>query len=98
MYIENTNKTLSQNGLWKLNTDGTGLTRLTTAPGQECADLEFPSEWPQIISNGQSYALRISQVPVTALMVGSLNGGASTTFATLKLSDGIMFLVGWAMM
>ncbi len=100
MYIENTDNNLSQNGLWKLNTDGSGLTRLTTAPGKECADLEFPTEWPQIISHGQSYALRISQEqgPFTALLVGSLNGGAQTTFATLNLSEGIMFLVGWAMM
>lgn len=100
MYIENTDNYLSQNGLWKLNKDGSGLTRLTTAPGEECADLEFPTEWPQIISHGQSYALRISQEqgPFTALLVGSLNGGAQTTFATLNLSEGIMFLVGWVMM
>ncbi|HEX9131986.1 MAG TPA: hypothetical protein VF844_06815 [Ktedonobacteraceae bacterium] len=56
--------------------------------------------WPQIIRHGQSYALRISQEqrPFTALLVGSLNGGAPTTFATLNLSEGIMFLVGWTTM
>ena len=102
MYIENTNNALDQNGLWKLKTVGSGLTRLTTVPGQKYGDLELPAQWPQIVSNSQSYALRISQdqnqVPATALMVGTLNGGTPTTFASVKLEDGIMFLVGWAML
>jgi WD40 repeat protein len=94
MYIENTGGDFSQNGLWKINTDGSGLTRLTTAAGQRCADLEYAVEWPQIISNGQSYALRTNE----SLMVGSLNGGVPRTFETMSISEGILILVGMVMM
>jgi len=51
-------------------------------------------EWPQIISNGQSYALRTNE----SLMVGFLNGGAPTMFETMSISEGILNLVGMAMM
>src|SRR6266446_3985356 len=94
MYIENTGGDFSQNGLWRINTDGSALTRLTTAAGQRCADREYAVEWPQIISNGQSYALRANE----SLMVGSLNGGVPTTFETMSISEGILNLVGMAMM
>jgi eukaryotic-like serine/threonine-protein kinase len=94
MYIENTGGDFSQNGLWKINTDGSGLTRLTTAAGQRCADREYAVEWPQIISNGQSYALRANE----SLMVGSLNGGAPRTFESMSISEGILNLVGMVMM
>ncbi len=94
MYIENTGGDFSQNGLWKINTDGSGLTRLTTVPGQRCADLEYAVEWPQIISNGQSYALRANE----SLMVGSLNSGAPTTFETRQGDDENLILVGMVMM
>ncbi len=94
MYIENTGGDFSQNGLWRINTDGSALTRLTTTAGQRCADREYAVEWPQIISNGQSYALRANE----SLMVGSLNGGVPTTFETMSISEGILNLVGMAMM
>ncbi|HEV2579266.1 MAG TPA: hypothetical protein VGT44_00320, partial [Ktedonobacteraceae bacterium] len=96
LYIENTQGDLSQNGLWKLKSDGTGLTRLTTVGGQLCSDLGYPATWPQITSNSQFYALRqIDPVSFySALQVGSLNGGAPTTFATKSASVGIMSLVG----
>src|SRR5258707_4641623 len=94
MYIENTGGDFSQNGLWKINTDGSGLTRLTTAAGQRCADREYAVEWPQIISNGQSYALRTYETANESLMVGSLNGGGPTSFETRSIIEGIVNMVG----
>lgn len=94
MSIENTEGDFSQNGLWKINTDGSGLTRLTTAAGQRCAELAYAVEWPQIISDGQSYALRTNE----SLMVGSLHGGVPKTFETMSLSEGMLILVGMVRM
>ena len=98
MYIENTGGDFSQNGLWKINTDGSGLTRLTMAPGQRCADREYAVEWPQIISNGQSYALRTNETGNESLMVGSLNSGVPRMFETMSIGEGILNLVGMVMM
>jgi hypothetical protein len=93
LYIENTQGDLSQNGLWKININGSGLTRLTTAGGQLCADLGYTATLPQIISNGQFYALRANE----SLMAGSLNGGTPTTFETLSINKGTLNLVGMVM-
>ena len=64
--------------------------RLAPIAGQHCADLEYWDGKPQILSNGQSYALRASN----SLMVGSLNGGTPTTIETMPVADGILILVG----
>jgi hypothetical protein len=60
MYIENTGGNLSQNGLWKINADGSGLTRLTTVVGRQCDGLGYPAAHPQIVSSSQYYALRMT--------------------------------------
>ncbi len=100
LYIENTQGDLSQNGLWKINIDGSGLTRLTAAGGQRCDDLGYPATWPQITSNGQSYVLRITEPRSwnESLLVGSLTGGTPTTFETKDTRQGILELVGMVMM
>jgi hypothetical protein len=91
LHVENSAGDLSQDGLWKINAGGGSLTRLTTEPGQRCEDLEDQAaNWPQVSSNAQSYALRVNG----ALMVGSLNGGTPATFATMKVGEGILDLVG----
>jgi len=99
LYIENTSGNLSQNGLWKLNTDGSGLTRLTTMVVQQCTDLGYPVLYPQIISRGQYYALR--RVDATSsnesLLVGSLNGDKPTIFETKDTREGVLLLVGVVM-
>jgi hypothetical protein len=86
MYIGNTAGDMSQNGLWKINTDGTGLTRLTTAHDQQCQRLDYRDWWPQIASNGQSYALTLyrnaNNTYNPSIMVGSLTGSAPITIAT----------------
>jgi hypothetical protein len=99
LYIENTSGNLSQNGLWKINADGSGLTRLTTVAGRQCDDLGYRATYPQIISNGQFYALRVTD-PISwysSLQVGSLKGGTPTTFETKDTRQGILELVGMVM-
>lgn len=99
MYIENTSGNLSQNGLWKINTDGSGLTRLTTVVGRQCDDLGYPVLYPQIVSSGQHYALRMTDSTSSneSLLVGSLNGDAPTIFETKNTREGILILVGVVM-
>ncbi|HYL43807.1 MAG TPA: hypothetical protein VEU97_10510 [Ktedonobacteraceae bacterium] len=99
MYIENTSGDLSQNGLWKINADGNGLTRLTTVVGRQCDDLGYPVLYPQIISGGQYYALQMvdSTSSNESLLVGSLNGDAPTIFETKDTREGVLILVGVVM-
>ncbi len=85
MYIENNIGDLSQNGLWKINSDGSSLTRLTTANDPQCRDTAY-SEWgPQIAHNDQSYALLqtdFNHDENQSIVVGALSGGTPTTIAT----------------
>jgi WD40-like Beta Propeller Repeat len=84
-YIENSAGDLSLNGLWKINTNGSDLTPLTTVVGQRCFD-SYPAYWPQIASNSQSYAQLINTFTPTetgqAIQIGSLTGGTPITIAT----------------
>ena len=98
-YIENTTGNLSQNGLWKINTDGSGLARITNAGGRQCDDLGYPALYPQIVSGRQYYALRMAD-PTSlneSLLVGSLNGGAPTIFEAKDIREGVLILVGVVM-
>lgn len=99
IYIENTSGNLSQNGLWKINANGSGLTRLTTVVGRQCDDLGYQVFYPQIVSSGQHYALRITDSTSLneSLLVGSLNGSAPTIFKTKDARDGVLILVGVVM-
>lgn len=99
MYIENTSGNLSQNGLWKINTDSSGLTRLTTTAGRQCSDLGYPALYPQIASSGQYYALRVIDATSLreSLLIGSLSGGAPTIFETKDVDEGVLSLVGIVM-
>jgi hypothetical protein len=105
MYIENNTGDLSQNGLWKINSDGTGPTRLTTANDPQCRDLNYEEWSPQIASNSQSYALvqtDFNKGEIQSLVLGRLSGSAPTTIATSVHvspkpgSDGFLQLVGMA--
>ncbi len=99
MYIENTSGDLSRNGLWKINADGSGLTRLTTVVGRQCEDLGYPVLYPQIMSGGQYYALQMvdSTSSNESLLLGSLNGDAPTIFETKDTREGVLILVGVVM-
>lgn len=90
----------SQNGLWKVNTDGTGLTRLTTeAKGDTTSLCPFTqSPWSNVSRDGSLYAFETNNsrtYPYTyTLSFGSLSGGAPTSFASI--ADGTQLVtVGW---
>jgi hypothetical protein len=83
--IENTVGDLSQNGLWKIKSDGTGLTRLTRANDPRCRDISYEEWAPQIAQNGQSYTLLQTDFTHNidqSIVVGNLSGGTPTTIAT----------------
>lgn len=73
----------SLNGLWKINTDGTGLTRLSIGS----------SGLPVFAPDGNTYIM--SNAGSTQLLIGMLNGGAPKTFATTPATDGEVAVVGW---
>ncbi len=91
----------SRNGpatLWKMNSDGSGLTKLLTAPDTDTGiGFAYFSYLPWSISSrdGRLYALETSSMTGNAqsLLFGSLNGGSPRIFAT---STDSLMLVGWA--
>lgn len=94
----------SQNGLWKMNTDGSGLTRLTTeSAGDESNFNQFTQyPWSNISVDGSLYALQVTDIqsknPITNLVFGSLDGGPTTTFAFANVNAGTVEVAGWTMM
>jgi eukaryotic-like serine/threonine-protein kinase len=100
LLIQNSTGDTSHNGLWKLNLDGTGLTRLTTAgAGQSCfLNVTSQFRWSNISRDGSMYALKIGSVPTESLLIGSLGGTSPSTFATVSGSVGDVSIVGWTTM
>jgi len=97
--IQNLTGDASKNGLWKMNLDGTGLTRLTTAGAGQMSSLNEMSQfpWSNVSRYGSMYALKISSNNDTneALLIGSLGGTNPTTFATVSHTVGRVSIVGW---
>jgi eukaryotic-like serine/threonine-protein kinase len=98
LLIQNSTGDTSHNGLWKLNLDGTVLTRLTTAGAGQSCFLNPTSQfrWSNISRNGSMYALKIGSAQTESLLIGSLGGTSSSTFATV--SGGGVSIVGWTTM
>ena len=97
LVIANLSDDTSHNGLWKINTDGTGLTQLTTNGRDETSFFALGSHalWSNISRDGSMYALQTNDTgdPFTfTLRFASLQGGTAKTFAT---SSTPMFIVGW---
>lgn len=92
----------SQNGLWSLHSDGTGLTRLTTeASGVQTSLCQFSQNpWSNVSRDSSAYAFETvsSGYPATyTLSYASLSGGTAQTFATI--ADGSQLaIVGWTSM
>jgi eukaryotic-like serine/threonine-protein kinase len=92
----------SHNGLWKIHTDGTGLTRLTTDSAGQVSGLtdfsQFP--WSNVSRDGSQYALGIisgnSSNTTYTLEYGSLNGGTASVFASITNVQ--LSIVGWTTM
>ncbi len=89
----------SQNGLWSINTDGSGLTRLTTDADSSQSLCPFSQYfWSNISQDGSRYAMQGYNANKNEykILFGSLNGGTPTVFA--DITDGTqMYLVGWAL-
>ncbi len=101
-FIQNLSGDTSHNGLWKMNLDGTGLTRLTTDSAGQGYYLnettQFP--WSNVSRDGSLYALEIGSgsEPTQALLMGSLGGTSPSTFATVSSTVGNVAIVGWTTM
>lgn len=87
----------NDNGLWRINTDGSGLTQLTTDPTGQVSALnnfsQFP--WSNISRDGSTYSLSITNGPNGSLEIGALSGGTPTTIATSGSSGPFLDFVGW---
>jgi len=100
LLIQNLGGDTSHNGLWKMNLDGTGLTRLTTAGAGQMSWLNVTSlTWSNVSRDGGMYALKISSNNGTtqALLIGSLGGTSPSAFATVSGTGGVG-IVGWTTM
>jgi hypothetical protein len=84
----NAGSNASQSGWWKINTDGTGLTRLQIGSGG----------LPVFAPDGNTYVTGNQTQDGASLLIGMLNGGAPTAFATAAFSAGKIGGVGWIMM
>ncbi len=87
----------SQNGLWTVNTNGTGATRLTSTVGYLNSFSQFP--WSNVSRDGSSYGLQIVKSNTQSLAVCALRGGTPTTFAsTASGSTSDLNVVGWTLL
>ena len=85
----------SQNGLWKMNLDGSYQSRLTSTVGMLNPYSQYP--WSNISRDGSDYVLLVNSGNTYSLLYGSLNGGSPFTFA--DISDGTQLAtVGWTTM
>ena len=90
----------SHNGLWKMQTNGTGLTRLTTdVPGISSgfnSATQFP--WSNVSRDNSMYALQANGSHKETLEIGSLSGGTPTTIASISGKGASLSIVGWTKM
>ena len=103
--VGNTSGDTGKNGLWKINTDGTGNTFLTSisagGPNSSLSLNQFTRyPWSNFSRDSSMYALeRVTAQNgnvMDTLFFGSLNGGSPTTFASI--SGTVLTLVGWTTM
>ena len=101
----NTSGDKSHNGLWKINADGTGNTFLTSASENGTNPIlglnqytQYP--WSNFSRDGSMYSLEEATVQngnvINTLLVGSLNGGKPTMFASISGTE--LEIVGWTTM
>lgn len=82
----------SQNGLWKVNPDGSYRSQLTNTVGKLNQYSQYP--WSNISRDGSDYVLQATSGNTYSLLYGSLSGGSMFTFASI--SDGtFLSIVGW---
>lgn len=88
----------SMNGLWKVNTDGSGLTRLAASAGKQGQFAVYSqAAWANVSRDGSLYAFQITSLgkpPAYSLIAGPMAGGQPTTIAT-RADGGLLLMVGW---
>jgi hypothetical protein len=100
LLIENSTGDTSHNGLWKMNLDGTELTRLTTDGAGQISYLNITSQypWSNVSRDGTMYAMNGWVGTSLALLIGSLEGTSPSAFATVPNGGGSLAIVGWTTM
>ena len=102
LLIQNEGADTSHNGIWRMNLDGTGLTRLTTEGAGQMSSFNFMSQspWSDVSRDGHLYALNFSsnQGTTQALLIGSLTGAGASPFATVSTTVGSVEIIGWTTM
>lgn len=101
LLVENAATNTGQNGLWKMNTDGTHLMRLAAfgngTVGNFNAITQVP--WSNFSRDRSLYAIVTTtahgSTSTASLLLGSLQGGAPSTIASLNTSNAQLALVGW---
>src|SRR6266851_1152124 len=94
----------SHNGLWAINTDGYGLTRLVPISAQQYYFLNYDAQepWSNVSRDGSMYVLQVNGfrnapqglVETDTLFVGSLHSGQPRIFAATN--DGSqLVMAGW---
>jgi len=96
-FQQGVNVDTSQNGLWKVGTNGAGATRLTTLAGNLNLTSQFP--WSNVSRDGGLYSLQVSGSNTQSLYYGSMSGGAPTMFAaTASGSTSDLNVAGWTLL
>ena len=94
----------SENGLWKMNTDGSGMMRLTTeSPGNQSNFNRYTQyPWSNVSFDGTMYTLQVTNTsgndPITNLYYGLLSGGQPTSFAFAHVNSEMVEVAGWTLM
>ena len=93
----------SQNGIWEVQNNGSGLKRLTTEAANSTTTLcpYTQNPWSNVSRDGRMYVFAtfsVGNFPVTnTLAYASLNGGPSHVFASI--ADGTQLsIIGWTRM
>ncbi len=95
----------SHNGLWKVNTDGSGLTRLTTQTAGEITGFNAYTQyvWSTVSRDGTFYAVQVTIFSSStdlsfSILIGPMNGGAPFTLAKGTTHTGTVDIAGWTTM
>lgn len=90
----------SQNGLWKIQSNGTGLTRLTTdvaGTGSSFSQFtQFP--WSNVSRDSTLYSVQVVGNMTESINVGLLSGGTPTSIASSNSFGVSLDVAGWTKM
>jgi pimeloyl-ACP methyl ester carboxylesterase len=103
----------NQNGVWKINTNGSGLTQLSSN-GSDTFNLSFfqeapslcigggcmRSSWTNSSRDGHLFALLTDSITqrTQTIFIGSLNGGTTISIASASDDSAELDIVGWTTM